>query len=370
MKFTWTEGRNINEYHLTLGTTPGSADIADQSAGDLTARSVSGLPTDGRRIYATLRSRYGDSWLETTSVFVAHTKPEMHLEPKPPPIKPPDGPKPTPPAEPELVQLPTIRDPAPGSTLSGGSVQFSWTGGSAGASAYRLLVGSRPEQSDLANVELGGDATSHSVRLLPTDGRRIYVSLHSLINGEWLPWSTEYTACTWPPKLERDPKLLIVVLEKLNAGQAAWRRGGAIEMRIREELTRAGASVLSRLADDENDAQAILERARDHDCDIIVLGRAVAEPTGVARGGRQTGWHNWQLSLQIELHDVVTQFELGPVVVPPPRRPVAQRSAASCEPKAFDDEDMLEDAAARIVEQVNANWTRGKTRPHGTTNAP
>ena len=81
--------------------------------------------------------------------------------------------------------------PPPGSTFTSSSVTFSWSAGS--ATAYFLLVGSSPNGADIYN---SGQVTVHSktVNNIPTDGRTIYVTLGSLVNGSWTFKSYTYKA--------------------------------------------------------------------------------------------------------------------------------------------------------------------------------
>jgi hypothetical protein len=76
--------------------------------------------------------------------------------------------------------------PAPGSTFTSSSVTFNWSAGS--ATAYFLLVGS---SLDLADIYNSGIVTVHSttVNHIPTDGRTIYVTLGSQVNGSWTYWT-------------------------------------------------------------------------------------------------------------------------------------------------------------------------------------
>ncbi len=71
--------------------------------------------------------------------------------------------------------------PAPGSTLAGSTVTFSWTA-AAGADGYWLDVGSIPAGDDLSSG--GTTDTSMAVAGLPCDGRTVYVQLWFHLPGE------------------------------------------------------------------------------------------------------------------------------------------------------------------------------------------
>jgi hypothetical protein len=81
--------------------------------------------------------------------------------------------------------------PSPGSTFTSSTVTFSWSAGS--ATAYALLVGSSLHGTDIYN---SGSVTvrSKTVNNIPIDGRTIYVTLASQVNGSWSSNDYTYTA--------------------------------------------------------------------------------------------------------------------------------------------------------------------------------
>jgi hypothetical protein len=88
---------------------------------------------------------------------------------------------------PTLVQIVSsgagLVSPAPGSTLPGSSVTFSWSAVS-GSNGYSLWLGSTgPGSSNLYNMGLQHMATSASVSGLPTNGTTIYARLFTFFNG-------------------------------------------------------------------------------------------------------------------------------------------------------------------------------------------
>jgi hypothetical protein len=72
--------------------------------------------------------------------------------------------------------------PPLGSTFTSSSVTFTWSAGS--ATAYFLFVGNSLHGADIYN---SGQVTvlSKTVNNIPTDGRTIYVTLGSKVNGSW-----------------------------------------------------------------------------------------------------------------------------------------------------------------------------------------
>jgi len=81
--------------------------------------------------------------------------------------------------------------PPPGSTFSSSTVTFTWSAGSAGA--YFFFVGSSLHGADIYNSGLV-NVLSKTVNNIPTDGRTIYVTLGSKVNGTWTVNSYTYTA--------------------------------------------------------------------------------------------------------------------------------------------------------------------------------
>ena len=81
--------------------------------------------------------------------------------------------------------------PTPGSTFSSSTVTFTWTAGS--ATQYVLDVGNSPSLPDIYGSN-DVTVTSLTVSNIPTDGRTIYVTLWSQVNGNWLSMNYTYTA--------------------------------------------------------------------------------------------------------------------------------------------------------------------------------
>ncbi len=100
-------------------------------------------------------------------------------------------PTPTPTSTPPTTGPAVMLSPPPGSTFTSSSVTFNWSAGS--ATAYFLFVGSSLHGADIYN---SGMVTVHSktVNNIPTDGRTIYVTLGSKVNGSWTFNSYTYKA--------------------------------------------------------------------------------------------------------------------------------------------------------------------------------
>jgi PKD repeat protein len=101
-----------------------------------------------------------------------------------------NGSKPTPTPTPTTGPA-VMLSPTPGSNFTSSSVTFSWSAGS--ASAYIILVGSSLHGSDIYNSGIV-HTLSATVNNMPVDGRTIYVTLTSQVNGSWITNSYTYTA--------------------------------------------------------------------------------------------------------------------------------------------------------------------------------
>jgi subtilisin-like proprotein convertase family protein len=163
--FQWTGGIGASQYWLYVGTATGYYDLGNRSTGTALSVVVSGLPTDGRTLYVRLLANINGAWQFNDYTVTATT-----LTTRP-------------------AQL-TL--PAPSSTLASSTVTFQWDGG-VGATRYWLYVGNALGTFDIANVDAGA-SLSTVVNNLPADGRTIYVRLHSLINGAWVPVNATLTA--------------------------------------------------------------------------------------------------------------------------------------------------------------------------------
>jgi len=154
--FQWTAGSGVAQYSLHVGNSFSANDLFDSGAVANLAATVSGLPTDGRTLYVRLHSLINGSWqwndYTVTAASLAGGKAQLV-------------------------------SPAPSSTLTSSAVTFQWTAGT-GVSQYALHIGSSFASNDLYDT---GAVTNQAwtVINLPTDGRTIYVRLHSLINGSW-----------------------------------------------------------------------------------------------------------------------------------------------------------------------------------------
>ena len=165
--FNWTAGTGSSAYWLDAGSVPGGNQYYQSgNLGNVTTTTVTGLPTDGSTVYVTLYSLVGGNWIANSYTYTAFTL---------------------------TGALGVMQTPTPGSTLSGNQATFTWSAGT-GATAYWLDIGSNPGGNQYYQSGNLGMALSTTVYSLPADGSTIYVTLYSLVGGNWLSNAYTYTS--------------------------------------------------------------------------------------------------------------------------------------------------------------------------------
>ena len=130
------------------------------------SQTVNSLPSDGSTVYATWYYFLNGNWVYNEYSYTAFGA---------------------------GAQKGVITSPAPTSTLTGSSVAFTWTAG-AGATAYWIDAGSSAGGNQYFQSGNLGDVLTKTVTGLPTNGSMVYVTLYSLVNGQWLNNQYTYTA--------------------------------------------------------------------------------------------------------------------------------------------------------------------------------
>jgi hypothetical protein len=167
--FDWTAGAGASAYWLDVGSNPGGNNYYQSgNLGNVLTATVNGLPTNGSTVYVTLYSLVGGQWVANGYTYTALN------------------------AGSALAQM---SSPTPGTTLSGYVQTFIWTAGS-GATAYWLDVGSAPEGNDIYQSGNLGSALTTTVYSLPANNSQIYVTLWSLVGGQW--FYNEYNYVSGP----------------------------------------------------------------------------------------------------------------------------------------------------------------------------
>ncbi|HUK73868.1 MAG TPA: MBG domain-containing protein [Candidatus Bathyarchaeia archaeon] len=165
--FTWVPGSQSTAYWLDIGSAPGGNNYEQSgNLGTATTLTVNNLPTDGSAVYVTLWSYLNGSWTYNEYQYTAYSS---------------------------ASQIATMQSPTPGSTLSGSSQLFTWNAGTQ-STAYWIDAGStRGGNQYFQSGNLGG-ALQETVTGLPTDGSTVYITLWSLLNGQWVYNEYTYTA--------------------------------------------------------------------------------------------------------------------------------------------------------------------------------
>jgi uncharacterized protein YkwD len=162
VNFSWGAAAGADQYWLDVGNSAGHGDIMG-AATTATSATVSNIPCDGRTIYVQLWTHIGGVW-----------KNPGRYEYK------------------AWGVCGRLATPAPGATLTGSTVSFTWTPGTA-VQAYWLDVGKAAASGGIFGANVG-TALSHTVSGIPTAGQTVYVQLWSMIGGVWYPNRYTYTA--------------------------------------------------------------------------------------------------------------------------------------------------------------------------------
>lgn len=167
--FTWTPGAGATAYWLDVGNVVGGNNYYQSgNLGNVTTTTVNGLPTDGSEVFATLYSMVGSSWSANAYTYYALN------------------------ATSGLAQIISPTGP----TLSGSTVIFTWSQ-DANATAYWLDISAiAPGGNDVYQSGNLGNVTSTTVYSLPATSppTPIYVTLYSLVGGQWVSNAYAYNS--------------------------------------------------------------------------------------------------------------------------------------------------------------------------------
>jgi hypothetical protein len=163
--FAWNPGVGATRFVLRLGTTYfGTMDVYHPSPTTGTTAQVSAIPTNGAYLYARLWYYLNGTWQYVDATFT-------------------EAGTPTPPA---------LTTPAPGSTLPGSTVTFTWSAGNI-ATRFVLRLGTTGLGS--SDVYNGAATTGASVQVttVPTNGAKLYARLWYYLNEKWKYVDATYT---------------------------------------------------------------------------------------------------------------------------------------------------------------------------------
>ncbi len=156
--FQWTHETDATAYQMWVGSTPGGQEYGYCGTTGLTC-TLSGLPSNGSAVYATLYGYANSNWtIEDSAQYTAAT-----------------------------ISKAQITSPTNGSTLDGTATTFTWTA-ETGATAYQMWAGTTPGANDLGYC--GTSTLSCTIAGLPSNGQPVYVTLYGLASG----WTVQDTA--------------------------------------------------------------------------------------------------------------------------------------------------------------------------------
>jgi len=165
--FSWYGWPGATAYWIDIGNVAGGNQYYQSGSLPTSTESVNvnSLPLDGSTVYVTLYYFTNGSWVSNPYTFTAYNN---------------------------ASNLGVVTSPAPNSNLTGSSVTFTWTAGST-ASAYWIDAGSAPGGNQYYQSGNLGNVLATTVSNLPITGGTVYVTLYSLVSGQWLNNAYIYT---------------------------------------------------------------------------------------------------------------------------------------------------------------------------------
>jgi len=165
--FTWSAGNGATGYWIDAGSTQGGNQYYQSgNLGNVLTTTVNNLPTNGSTVYITLWTLVNGNWVNNQYTYTAFN---------------------------QSAGLGVITSPTPGSQLPSTSVTFQWTQG-VGATGYWLDAGSTPNGNQYFQSGNLGVVSQVTVNGLPSNGSPVYITLWSLVGGQWLNNQYTYTA--------------------------------------------------------------------------------------------------------------------------------------------------------------------------------
>ena len=172
--FRWNAAAGATLYQVWVGNAPGAYDIGyyPRAGTTSTSTTVDGLPTDGRTLYVRLWSLIDGVYQFLDFTYTA--------------------------ASSASAAPSSITSPVNGATLAGATQRFEWN--DAGATSFQLWIGNTPGAHDIGYFPPAG-TSDHSVTVtgLPTDGRTLYVTLYSVVDGAYQSRAFTYVAARAAP---------------------------------------------------------------------------------------------------------------------------------------------------------------------------
>jgi hypothetical protein len=166
--FQWSATSGATGYWLDVGTAQYGNTIYQSGtlSNTVLSQTVSGLPTNGSPVYATLYTIINGTKVYNESTYTAFN----------------------------AASAAAVMTSPAGSTLPGSSVTFQWSAAS-GATGYWLDVGTVQYGNTIyQSGTLSNTVLSQTVSGLPTNGSPVYATLYTIINGTKVYNESTYTA--------------------------------------------------------------------------------------------------------------------------------------------------------------------------------
>ena len=160
VQFRWSAGTATMYGLFVSSIAPGNHELFGSNTGNTASVLATNLPRNGSTLYVRLYSMVNGVWQLNDYTYSAAAD-----------------------SAPVVPSKAAMISPAPGTTLSGNTVQFSWSAGT--ATMYGLYVSSIASGNYEMFARNTGNATSVLATNLPRNGSTLYVRLYSMVNGVW-----------------------------------------------------------------------------------------------------------------------------------------------------------------------------------------
>ena len=166
--FNWCAVPNATAYWVDVGKEAGGNEYEQSGSlpSSTSSLAVTSLPIDGSTVYVTWYALVSGSWQPMGYTYTAFGG---------------------------SATKGAITSPMPSSMLTSGTVTFNWSAGS-GATAYWIDAGSVAGGNQYFQSGNLGNTFTYTGSGLPANGSTVYVTLYSLVSGQWLSNPYTYTA--------------------------------------------------------------------------------------------------------------------------------------------------------------------------------
>ena len=166
--FIWTAGSGATAYWLDAGSVAGGNQYEQSgNLGNVTQVTANGLPTDGSEVFVTLYSLIQGAWVPNSYTYTAASG---------------------------VAELAVMQTPTPGSTIHGNTATFTWSADQSAMGYWVDISAVQPGGNDVYQSGNLGNVLTTTVHTLPVNGSTIYVTLYSLVGGQWASTASTYVS--------------------------------------------------------------------------------------------------------------------------------------------------------------------------------